>query len=214
MTKDEVTALFLRSLEIIHIDGDRVRFDDAFTLKDLNTIAGLCGLVAQRPEDTPMDGALVRLAAATGALLTTCVVDGPDNLEICVAWRSAVSEYLDLAEGSRAEATTQNTKEGIMTDPKTPGSQSHPLAPTPKDRAAAFRVVLALLEGDSDALKRVADEATSAAAVDRLLLAFASNMALLLTTWCSEPIEWLTRAIALELDQAQADEAGEAGQDK
>jgi hypothetical protein len=90
MTPDEIVALFIRAQELLHIVDNRMTL---LPLRDMNTLAALCGLVAEQPEDTPAQCALVRLAAATAAVLTTAVVDGPDNAEIAAAWRTARREH-------------------------------------------------------------------------------------------------------------------------
>jgi hypothetical protein len=52
-----------------------------------------------------------------------------------------------------------------MTDPNPLGA----LAPTPRDRAAAWRLVLAMLNRDADSVLRIAHEAQTAADVDRFV---------------------------------------------
>jgi hypothetical protein len=64
--------------------------------RDLNNLAGLCEVIrVHTPEDTPVQCALVRLADATGKLLTTCVegTDSLDNQLIVAAWRQADHDY-------------------------------------------------------------------------------------------------------------------------
>jgi hypothetical protein len=90
MTPDEIAALFLRAQSLLHIVDNRMTL---LPLRDMETLTKLCGLVAEQPEDTPVQCALVRLAATTAAVLTTSVVDGPDNAEIVAAWRTARREH-------------------------------------------------------------------------------------------------------------------------
>jgi hypothetical protein len=75
-----------------------------------------------------------------------------------------------------------------------------PLTPTPRDRAAAWRVVLALLTRDADSVLRIAHEAQTPADVDRFVLALADNFQMLLRRACPDPIGYAERAIAFELD--------------
>ena len=86
-----------------------------------------------------------------------------------------------------------------MTDDDRP--TPNPFTPTPADRAAAWRVVLALLNGDVDSVIRVAHEAQTPVDVDRFLLALASNFVWWLQRACTDPIGYAEKAIAFELDE-------------
>jgi hypothetical protein len=89
-------------------------------------------------------------------------------------------------------------------------SINNSLTPTNRDRAAAWRLVMALLEGDHNAVVHVAREAQTAHDVDRLLLALASNTAMFLSAACPDPIAYVEKAVAFELDE-QAEQHGQGG---
>jgi hypothetical protein len=83
-----------------------------------------------------------------------------------------------------------------MTDPNPLGA----LAPTPRDRAAAWRLVLAMLNRDADSVLRIAHEAQTAADVDRFVLALGDNFQWFLQRACKDPIKYAQDAVAFELD--------------
>lgn len=76
-----------------------------------------------------------------------------------------------------------------------------PLTPTPRDRAAAWRLVLAMLNRDADSVLRIAHEAQTAADVDRFVLALGDNFQWFLQRACKDPISYAEKAIAFELDE-------------
>jgi hypothetical protein len=72
---------------LLTVVDNRVQLDP-LTYKDLNTITGPAFTVEDinHSEDTPAQAALVRLACTTAAVLTTAVVDAPDNADIIREW--------------------------------------------------------------------------------------------------------------------------------
>jgi hypothetical protein len=75
MNNSEIVQLFLNAQDLLHVNGDRMQL---LPLRDMETLAKLCGLVEQiNPGRTPADFALVWLACTTAAALTTAVVDAP-----------------------------------------------------------------------------------------------------------------------------------------
>jgi hypothetical protein len=100
MTTAEILRPFLIAQPVLqnHIVDDRLTLDNDLAVRDLNTISGLCGLLTERtPEETPVQCALVRLCATTASVLTTAVVDAPDNALIVAEWRLALDEYEALS---------------------------------------------------------------------------------------------------------------------
>ncbi len=77
------------------------------------------------------------------------------------------------------------------------------LHPTPKDRAAAWRVILAMLNRDADSVIRVAHESKTDDDIDRFILALADNFQMYLQRSNTDPIAYVESAIAIELAQAE-----------
>jgi hypothetical protein len=107
MTPDEIVALFIRAQELLHIVDNRMTL---LPLRDMNTLAALCGLVAEQPEDTPAQCALVRLAAATAAVLTTAVVGWPGQRRN----RGSVAHSPQRARGATILIATFSACRGLV----------------------------------------------------------------------------------------------------
>jgi hypothetical protein len=61
----------------------------------METLTKLCFAVEEigSADNTPAGLALVRLACTTAALLTTSVIEAPDNAAICNDWLSSREDY-------------------------------------------------------------------------------------------------------------------------
>jgi hypothetical protein len=95
----EAIALFLRAQNVLLVVGDRLQAG-RLDWKDFETLTKLC-LHVQNIADagnTVERMALGRLACCTASLLTTAVVDGPENGEIVSAWLSARFEHAALSK--------------------------------------------------------------------------------------------------------------------
>ena len=97
MTNDELVDVFLGWQHHLHIVDNRVQLG-RLKWTDFETITRLCHLVeAIGDADRSATGrALQRLALTTAAVITTVVVDAPDNAQIVSAWRSARDTYTAL----------------------------------------------------------------------------------------------------------------------
>lgn len=98
MTNAEIVDVFLGWQHHLRIVDNRVQLG-RLKWTDFETITRLCHLVeAIADADRSATGrALQRLALTTAAVITTVVVDGPDNPEIVSEWRVALKTYRALA---------------------------------------------------------------------------------------------------------------------
>jgi hypothetical protein len=87
MDNSEIVQLFIRSQDLLQVRDNRVQRGE-LAWRDFETITRLCFLAENisRAGDTPAQLALTRLACTTAAVLTTAVVDAPDNADIIREW--------------------------------------------------------------------------------------------------------------------------------
>jgi hypothetical protein len=85
------------------VDDQGVMFDgcDEDDLRALGAASDVAHRIAAKAE-APVDCALSRLAVMTGALLLA--QRGPQGARIVPEWRSALSEYMELADSPQAES--------------------------------------------------------------------------------------------------------------
>lgn len=76
------------------------------------------------------------------------------------------------------------------------------LVPTFRDRATAMRLVLAMLNSDTDAISLIATEAKTGDDIDRLILAMADEFRTLAQKCMTDPIGEVEKWIAHNLHQA------------
>lgn len=110
MTDDELVALFLRAQDVLHADDNRLQ-RSPLQWRDFETVTKLCFRVQAIGEagDTPQRLALGRLACTTAALITTAVVDAPDNPVIVAEWRQARREHAALVTRGNSRPPPRRT---------------------------------------------------------------------------------------------------------